>query len=143
MTKENTISFAVPPTIEQSLTCVRSYWEGLRRGENSVPFWDDVDLSSLASLADDVLLLDAFDSPWRFRFALVGKRVAAEYGGSLTGKFLDELEQRAPLKELDAQCSFAAEHRTPAYSSSGGISRLVLPLWGEGRVSMLLVATAE
>jgi hypothetical protein len=67
MTKD-TAPFAVPASIEPKLARVRSYWEGLLRGDNKVPFWDDIKLSSLADLAEDAMMLDAFDDPLRFRF---------------------------------------------------------------------------
>jgi hypothetical protein len=143
MTRHNAASFTVPANIERNVARVVSYWEGLRRGDNKVPFGDDVNLSALADLADDAMLLDAFDNPLRFRVAIVGKHIEAKYGRPFIGKFLDEMEPRTPFEELDAQCHVAVAGAAPTYFRSndagGGYSRLVLPLWGEGRVSMLLV----
>jgi hypothetical protein len=91
MTKNNTAPFTIPAKIESNLAQVQSYWKGLLRGENKVPFWDDV----------------------------------------------------------EAQCRAAVEHQSPTYfqaspsSSAGSYSRMVLPLWGQGRVSMLLEAIAR
>lgn len=50
-----------------------------------------------------------------------------------------------PLDRLDLRCQAAAEHQVLAYSGAtegGRCSRIVFPFWGEGRVSMLLVAIA-
>jgi hypothetical protein len=150
MTKHNAALFAVPPVVEPVLARVRSYWEGLLRGGNKIPFWDDVRLSSLADLAKDTMMLDAFDNPLRFRFAIIGRHIEAQYGRSITGKFLDEVEERPPIERLHTQGIAAVKHQSPTYfhvdhsapSGARSYSRLVLPLWGEGRVSMLLATIA-
>jgi hypothetical protein len=84
-------------------------------------------------------------------FAIIGRHIEAEYGRSIAGKFVDELEQRPPIEHLHMQCIAAVKHQSPTYfhvdhgapSGAGSYSRLVLPLWGEGRVSMLLAAIAR
>jgi hypothetical protein len=148
MTRDDTAPFTVPAKIESNLAQVQSYWKGLLRGENKVPFWDDVRLSSLGGLAEDAIMLDVFDNPSRFRFAIIGRHIESEYGRSISGKFVDELEQKPPIEHLEVQCRAAVEHQSPTYfraspsSSAGSYSRLVLPLWGGGRVGMLLAAIA-
>jgi hypothetical protein len=148
MTKSSATLFSVPAEIGPSHIRVRAYWDGLRRGDNEVPFWDDVNPSALADLADNAMLLDVFDNPLRFRFAIIGQSIAARYGQSINGKFLDEVNQRPPFDQLDAQCLAAVERQSPTYFRRGpspgakSYSRLVLPLWGEGRVSMLLTEIA-
>ena len=134
--------FSVPTNLESGHERVRAYWAGLRRGENAIPFSDDVKPASLGELANDALVLDVFEDPWRFRLALVGKHLEAAYGHPMNGKFLDELDLRPPFDKLPAQCRTAVESRIPTYFRSDAYrySRLVLPLWGEGRVNMLLAA---
>jgi hypothetical protein len=100
MTNDNTAPFTIPANIEPNLAQAQSYWKGLLRGENKVPFWDDVRLSSLAGLAEDAIMLDVFDNPLRFRFAIIGQHIESEYGGSINGKFVDELEQKPPIENL-------------------------------------------
>jgi hypothetical protein len=149
MTKDNTTPFTIPAKIEPNLEQVQSYWTGLLRGENKVPFWDDVKLSSIAGLAEDAIILDVFENPLRFRFAIIGRNIESEYGRLISGKFVDELEQKPPLEHLGAQCRAAVEHQSLTYfragpsSGTGSYSRMVFPLWGEGRVSMLLAAIAR
>ena len=66
-------------------------------------------------------------------------------GHDLSGKFLDEIDAAAPLQFLLSQCSATVEGRAPTYygnNGAGGYARLVLPLWGDGRVGMLLVVYA-
>lgn len=133
--------FPLPKTPERSLARVLAYWEGLKRADNDMPFWDDVKLSALPDLADSLLLMDVFALPERFRFRTVGGGLAQRYGEAVTGKFIDELNLRAPFGYLRAQCSATVEARAPTYHvDAAGYSRILLPMWGDGHISMLLGA---
>jgi hypothetical protein len=137
--------YALPHTLERDLARVREFWDGLKRHEAKMPFWDDVKISALPDLAGRMMMIEATDKPVRFRiaFGLVGADIKQHYGNDLSGKFLDEIDPAAPLQFLLSQCSAAVESRAPTYygdNGAGGYSRLVLPLWGDGRVGMLLVA---
>jgi hypothetical protein len=137
--------YAVPHTLERDLARVREFWDGLKRHEAKMPFWDDVKISALPDLAGRMMMVEATDKPVRFRiaFGLVGADIKQHYGHDLSGKFLDEIDVAAPLQFLLSQCSATVESRAPTYygdNGAGGYSRLVLPLWGDGRVGMLLVA---
>ena len=102
------------------------------------------------------MLIEASDRPVRFRcgFGVVGEEIKRQYGGDLAGKFLNEIEVRHPLQFLISQSSATIESRRPTYyrhalAKKGGSShvereyaRLVLPMWGTGRIGMLLVAFA-
>ncbi len=146
--------YALPGKLERDLALVLTYWEGLKRREAQMPFWDDVNVSALPALSAKLTMIEATDKPVRFRFGfgLVGAEVKAQYGGDLAGEFLDEIEIRHPLQFLISQCSAAVESRQQTYyrqaairgrgSAHQGYSRLVLPLWGGGRVGMLLGAFA-
>ena len=147
--------FAVPAKLERDLALVFSYWEGLKRREAQMPFWDDVNLSELRALTAKLVMIDASAKPVRFRFGFgaVGAEVQARYRADLAGKFLDEIEIRHPLQFAVSQCSAAVESGEPTYyrqaaaggrgaSAKQGYSRLILPLWGDGRVGMLLGAFA-
>ena len=139
--------YAVPQSLERDLTRVHTFWDGLKRHEAKMPFWDDVKMSALPDLADRLMMVEATDKPVRFRiaFGVVGADVKQHYGHDLSGKFLDEIDAAAPLQFLVSQCSATVESRAPTYhrnDGAEGYSRLVLPLWGDGRVGMLLVAYA-
>jgi hypothetical protein len=134
------VPFALPKVFDKNLARVFAYWEGLERADNDMPFWDDVKLSALPDLVDSLLLIDAFVLPERFRFRTVGKGLAQRYGEAVGGKFLDELELRAPFGYLRAQCSATVEARAPTYHADAGYSRMLLPMWGDGHISMLLGA---
>ena len=111
-----------------------------------MPFWDDVTLSSLPDLSDRLMLLDVFERPQRFRFSLVGEQTRDRYGAELAGKFLDETNPNVPFEFLSAQASVTVEAKAPTFFSDGiatsgsrhGYGRLLLPLWGDGRIGMIL-----
>lgn len=129
--------FPLPATLHPDLARVRDYWESLKRGENKVPFADDVGLSGLGALQGKLVLLDAFDKPLRFRFGIVGADVRGWYGGYLVDKFADELMAKGPLAYFVSQASATAEALEATYYQND-IQRLLLPLWGGGYVSGLL-----
>jgi hypothetical protein len=123
----------------------------LKRGGNDIPFWDDVKFSLQARLAREAVLVEAFEDPLRFRFDIVGADIVHQYGEAIAGKFSDEIEARAPLDQFTAQCRTTVERRIPTYfrhAAAGepqrkdGYARLILPLWGNGRIEMLLAAIA-
>ena len=136
-------AYSMPASLEPKLAPVYDYWQALRRGGNHIPFWDDVKLSSLGSGADDALLVDVFESPLRFRLGLTGRSMATRLGPELGGKFLDKLEPEGAFEHLEAQCAATVRSRVPTYFRGGptpGYARIALPLWGNGRIQMLLVA---
>ena len=129
--------FSLPATLSPELAQVRAYWDSLKRGENNVPFADDVTLSQLPSLQGRLVLVDVFDKPLRFRFNIVGGDIRTWYGSDLAGKFVDESEARGPLGYFLAQASTTVEAAAPTFHQDG-FARLLLPLWGNGYVSALL-----
>ena len=137
--------YAVPDQMTPDLTRVLAYWQGLRRGEAQMPFWDDARLTDLPDLRDRLFLIDVFVGPERFRLGEVGEAVAK--GGS-PGWFLDEVELGAPLDFLRSQASATVECAAPTLftqkgeSGRQGYARLLLPMWGDGRIGMLLGAVA-
>jgi hypothetical protein len=143
----STIPFALPSDLPPGLRPVKDYWDRLKRSENDMPFWDDVNLSSLHDRASLLMLIEVFSDPLRFRFNIVGDDISKCYGAPLAGKFAHSLEPKSPLNHFAAQCSVAVEARAPTYHRHGpttvegrgrpGYSRLILPLWGEGQVRKL------
>jgi hypothetical protein len=129
--------FSLPAKLSPEFTQIRDYWDGLKRGENKVPFADDVKLSALVGQQGRLLLVDVFDKPQRFRFNIVGGDIRSWYGGDLVGKFVDEIEVKEPLVYFLAQASVTVEAAAPT-CHQGGFARLLLPLWGGGYVSALL-----
>lgn len=141
--------FEVPDDLLPGLTQVRAYWQRLKRGNATIPFWDDVVLSSLPALGERLMLIDVFESPFRFRFNTIGHEIRAMYGTNVTGKFLDEVEIKSPFEYMTAQLHATIESRQPSlyvsFSSRNPhqqdrYSRLFLPMWGNGRIEMMLAA---
>jgi hypothetical protein len=133
--------FALSGMVEPSLARVLAYWDGLKRREASIPFWDDIKLSNLPDLTDDLVLMDVFSRPERFRFNTIGSRIAQRHGDPAVGKFADDIDLQRPFRFLRAQCSATVEARAPTYyRDAGNSSRLLLPMWGDGRIGMLLGA---
>jgi hypothetical protein len=132
--------FPLTATLERDLSQVRSYWLGLRRAQNDIPFADDLKPAALAAQAGGMLLIDAFEKPERFRFSLLGGDLLLAQEKALSGKFIDEVDLPAPLCFLRAQASATVEARAPTYYRDTATARLLLPMWGDGRVSLLLGA---
>lgn len=139
------LSTSLPDNLEPGLSKVLAYWKDLLRGENPMPFSDDIDLSQLSELSSNLMLLTAFENPERFRFETAGERIVQDYGAPLAGKFSDEIGQNSPLDDLTEQCRMTVSQRAPTYyrSRSNSYARLVLPTWGEGHVVLLLGAVAK
>jgi hypothetical protein len=141
-------TFLLPDRLEPDLERVQAYWNRLKRGDNDIPFWDDVKFSMQARLAREVMLIEVFENPLRFRFDLVGEDLTRRYGAAVVGKFTDEVDLRPPLDQLTGQCVATVERRAPTYflhAAAGGgtgYSRLVLPLWGNGHIEMLIGAAS-
>jgi hyperosmotically inducible protein len=144
-------SYPLPVELEPDLGRIQAYWNGLKRGANDIPFWDDVKISLRSRLARESMLIGVFEGPLRFRFDVVGVDVANWYGGTIGTSFLDEIDLHAPFDGLTVQCRATVESAAPTYYSQaasgkgtagglGGYARLLLPLWGNGRIEMLLGA---
>ena len=145
---ETTHPFAVPAALPQSFGSVRSYWEGLRRAGNEMPFWDDVNLSALPDLSDRLMLIDVFEEPQRFRINTLGKTIQAQYGTNVTSRFIDEIEIKAPFHFLTAQASVTIEAKRPTLlvltpAVNVQYARMLLPMWGNGRIEMILALVAD
>lgn len=133
--------FTPPKRLSPDFQRVQAYWEGLLRGAAEIPFWDDLDLGALPDLAPRIFLIGAFSKPERFRLEQVGADLTAAIGEEVAGRFLDEVEPRGPIAWLTAQCSATVEAGAPTWcedAAGQGWRRLILPMWGDGRISMLL-----
>ncbi len=129
--------FALPANLPADLSRLREYWDHLRRGENKIPFADDVSRTALPGLAERLMLIGVFEKPQRFRLDSLGAEIRAAYGNDVAGKFVDEIEGKGPLQFLNAQSSATVEACVPTYHHDG-FARLLLPMWGDGHVALLL-----
>lgn len=134
--------FPVPARLPPALVRVRDHWRSLMRGSAAIPFSDDLDMTALADLKPQLVLIRVFARPERFRFEMVG----AALGADLEDRFLDEtgLGQTGlgrPFEYLRAQCAATVEAAAPtAYRQFGqrAYVRLLTPFWGDGRIDLLL-----
>jgi hypothetical protein len=128
--------------MDAGLVRVREHWLGLRRGQANIPFADDVKLSALEDADSDLMIIDVFERPMRFRIAIAGPRIAGRYGRLVEGLFADEIMPEAPLDYLLSQCSATVEGRRPTHfrDPQSSYARLMLPLWGDGHINSLLTA---
>jgi hypothetical protein len=55
--------FPPPVILSSDLGRVRDYWSSLKRGENAVPFADDVKLSALPGFDGRLMLVEVFEKP--------------------------------------------------------------------------------
>lgn len=146
----NSKPYAMPQTLEGDLARVHAYWQGLERGQANMPFSDDVKTAALPGLAGQLLLIDVFHKPPRFRLGTIGQEIADQYGEDVSGRFLDQVEPKNPLENLAAQCEATLADHAPTYwrhiasgkQTARSYARLLLPMWGDGHVNMLLGAIA-
>jgi hypothetical protein len=143
-TKSMDQPFTVPDFVGAQFAVLRGYWNSLRRGNADMPFADDFSLAALGKMSANCTLLHVFQNPQRFRFDLAGAHVAQAYGTELENRFVDEVSPRAPLDCLAAQCATTVESAAPTLynhprtAASADYRRLMLPLWGDGRVNTIL-----
>jgi hypothetical protein len=142
----HTTPFAISGSLPTSLANLLDYWRGLLRGEATIPFADDLDLTGAKGLVSDLFVLGVFEKPERFRLELAQTPNAPRLGDLLLGKFLDEIALENPLDYLRSQADSAVESLGPTYyehtahDAGRDYGRLLLPFWGEGQVRLLLGA---
>ena len=114
-----------------------------------MPFCDDVNLTAIPEVSARLMLIDVFDKPVRFRLGMIGAELQGQHDCDVVGKFLDEIDPYSPLQYLSSQSSAAVESRAPTYyryipdpHTISSYSRLLLTMWGDGRIAMLLGAVA-
>jgi hypothetical protein len=108
-------SYSLPGELEPDLNRVQAYWNGLKRGANDIPFWDDVKFSLRSRLGRESMLIDVFENQLRFRFDLMGADLTDWYGGTIGNRFLDEIDLHAPFDGLTLQCKATVEGCAPNY----------------------------
>lgn len=134
--------FPLPDRLDPKLRAVVSLWESLKRGENGMPFSDDLGVPALSDLSGNPFLLSAFASPERYRFEFLSQSLRRE---AVLERFVDEMPPNTSFSYLRAQGSATVEAAEPTLfhltdSSGYRFSRVLLPLWGNGQVNMLLGA---
>ena len=133
--------FALDRPLAPPLARLLAYWEGLRRGQAEIPFWDDLSEVKIEASGGETFILDAFSRPERFRFNDI--EVAAADPEQLLGRFLDDVDLPEVFSLLRAQASATVELMRPTLCMADGQQRLLLPAWGEGEVRMIVGGLAR
>jgi hypothetical protein len=114
------------------------------------PLRSDFLPESMPGLLGSLCLYDVEGTPPRFRFRVMGTRVADSHGRDMTGRHLDEVEPRGYADMLRRDLSAAVEGGRPtlrrvSFSAARGsrtYDRAALPLSREGgRIDALLTAS--
>ncbi len=132
--------FPLPDHLNAGLQPVASLWQGLKRGENGMPFADDLGVQSISKLQGNPFLLGVLAERYRFEFLSDSLQ-----GAAAIGSFLDEMSPNVNFSYLRAQSSATVEAAAPTFLrltqfSGYSFSRILLPLWGNGQVNLLLGA---
>ena len=126
------------------------YWVSLCRGR-SMPSRKDIDpLQIPPGYLPNLMLIDVFHEPRRYRYRLVGTTVVQASGDDRTGRFFDEVDFFKIHPLVMGQYAHVVDTGLPLYSlepftnlrngSNFDVDRLLLPLSADGqRVDMLAV----
>lgn len=79
-----------PVLEDETLRLLAEHWRSLQ-GDKAVPLRRDFDPMAIPTLLPDVYLVELIRPERRFRYRLVGSRVAEKAGFDATGYYLDEL----------------------------------------------------
>jgi hypothetical protein len=134
--------FPLPDSFDAKLQPVVSLWKGLKRGDNDMPFGDDLGVPVLSNLPGTPFLLSVLAFPERYRFEFLSESLRSE---AVPESFVEGISPSANFSYLRAQCSATVEAAAPTLfrltePSGRTFSRLLLPLWGNGQVNLLLGA---
>jgi hypothetical protein len=132
--------FPLPGRLDAKLQPIVTFWENLRRGENGMPFGDDLGVRALSKLPGNPFLLSVSPAPERYCFEFLCDSLRRGMGA---GGFLDQMPGNVNFSYLRAQSSATVEAAEPTLLhltqlSGYRFSRILLPLWGNGQITMLL-----
>jgi hypothetical protein len=138
---------------EPRLRRLYDYWRSRRNGRRC-PSRADIDPVEIPALLQHLVLTDVIDGGARFRWRLSGTEVERHFGGSMRGRYIDELLRGEYLEYLKGLYRTVLAGETPVYSENGYASddgwdacsevlrtaRLMLPLAPAGEpINMVLV----
>src|SRR5262249_55061756 len=121
-----------------------------KRGQRRMPSRQDIDPTEIPKLLRNVMLIDVFRDPLKFRYRLVGTRVVDATGENRTGKCFDCVEFFACNPGVKEEYVAAVATGEPRHSlepfrrldrgTEYDVERLLLPLSSDGAtVDMILV----
>lgn len=121
-----------------------------KRGWRRMPARPDIDPTEIPRLLPNVMLVDVFHAPLRFRYRLIGTNVVSATGEDRTGKSFDNVEFFAANPIVMQQYASVVATGEPIHSTEPfyrldnrrtyDVERLLLPLSADGvTVDMILV----
>ncbi len=137
------------PFYSPELNEIHAYWLA-KRGERRMPARQDIEPTEIPGLLRNVMLIDVFHDPVRFRYRLIGTNVVDATGENRTGKCFDSVDFFATNPIVREQYVAVAATGEPVHSlepfyrldngTKYEVERLLLPLSADGvTVDMLLV----
>lgn len=136
-----------PVLTDESLKLLADYWRSIANGA-PVPLRRNFEPMSIPLLLPDVCMIELTQPERRFRYRLVGTRVAEKAGFDATGRFLDDLGCGTTITFVIKLLQRCVDLRQPVASLSsfgqGGratllVRRVFLPLTlGRGSVDQIL-----
>lgn len=134
-----------PAISDPRLRALYAYWLQ-KKGERIAPRRADIAPEEIADLLPWVFLVEIVGE--RLRFRLVGTAIAAEYGGKLTGRYIDEVDLNHVTAQVTGEYGKSARDVLPVasrwkYTKNDGryldYERVILPLSEDGKtVNMFL-----
>lgn len=131
-----------------------NYWNSLREGDR-LPARRNLRPRDIVDILPHIVLNDVVPgAPDRYRYRLVGTRVAEYYGFDPTGRMLDEVaggEFHDSVVRAFARCRETRqpqfEHLNRSWSAIHRYSRLILPLAEDGKtvdiIMVVVLSSAE
>ena len=128
---------------------IHAYWLA-KRGQRRMPARQDIEPTEIPRLLRNVMLIDVFHDPPRFRYRLIGTNVVDATGENRTGECFDSVDFFAANPIVREQYAAAVATGEPVHSlepfyrldtgRAYAVERLLLPLSSDGAtVDMLLV----
>ncbi|HYM30037.1 MAG TPA: PAS domain-containing protein [Candidatus Cybelea sp.] len=120
-----------------------------KRGDRAMLARRDIDPLEFKFILGSIILFDVLYEPLRFRYRLVGTRLAARRGFDLTGQLLDEHPDPVVAEAVRQNLIKIVETRGPAFATidapidnvPGWYESLGIPLSDDGSiVNMVVVA---
>jgi len=138
---ESVSRLGLPVESDRRIRQLAIYWDGLRP-DGSLPGRQHFDPTNFPSFLANIWLIDVQREPMRFRFRLVGTRVAEFLGRDPTGLWIDEAYPSFPGSAIEddfVACASAGEprwRRGPPFMEAGKdyaqVERIALPLATNG-----------
>ena len=148
---EVALKSSVVPVRDPGLARLWAYWDE-KRGTREFPARADIDPLDLGYVLGNVILVDVFHGPMRFRIRLYGSNIVHRVNFDMTGRYLDEHPCPEFRAKVEREWRQAVESRQITHvmvdewmdDRRVRFEALRLPLSTDGHIiDMLLVAVMD